>query len=224
MIVLDRPWLSFDLGEEMAVLSWTVNRPGFVRAHRLLWREIRNADLPPDLDVRHWLEGELATIGATDAPCLLTSRRLDTFVDRTAREGMVEARVVATVGLSNAERVGTRTDRSGRDWDLDLAASFGTVNLGIRLSHALSQTGMLEAMSVATEARTTAILEAEIRLPTGLATGTGTDCIALAAPAGTDDYAGLHTDCGVALGRAVHAAVLAGARHWQATVGRVSGG
>jgi adenosylcobinamide amidohydrolase len=224
VIVLDRPWLSFDLGAEMTVLSWTVNRPGFVRARHLIWREIRNADLPPDLNVKTWLDKETARLGRSDAPCLITSRRLDAFVRFEAREGAVAACAVATVGLSNAERVGTRTDRSGRNWDLDLGAQYGTVNLGVRVDHPLSRAGMLEALSIATEARTAAILDARVRLPSGLATGTGTDCIALAAPEGADDYAGLHTDCGVALGRAVYGAVLAGARDWQATVGRVSGG
>ena len=224
MIALDRPWLEFDLGAEMAVLSWAVNRPGPIRARRILWREIRNADLPRDLDVRAWLAAELAARGAPDAPCLLTSRRLDAHVVRQARAGGVAAQAVATVGLSNAERVGHRMDRSGRDWDRDLGARFGTVNVAVKLSHPLSATGLLEALSIAAEARTAALIEAAVRLPVGLATGTGTDCIAIAAPEGADDYAGLHTDCGLALGAAVHAAVLQGARDWQATVGRISGG
>ncbi|WP_209424478.1 adenosylcobinamide amidohydrolase [Pararhodobacter sp. SW119] len=224
MIVLDRPWLSFDLGVEMTVLSWTVNRPGFVRGRHLIWREIRNADLPPDLNVKAWLDAETARLGKPDAPCLLTSRRLDAFVRHDAREGTVAACAVATVGLSNAERVGTRTDRTGRNWDLDLGAHYGTVNVGVRVDHPLSRAGMLEALSIVTEARTAAILDAQVHLPTGLATGTGTDCIAIAAPEGVDDYAGLHTDCGVALGRAVYGAVLAGARDWQSTVGLIRGG
>jgi len=224
VIALDRPWLGFDLGAEMTVLSWTVNRPGYVRARRILWREIRNADLPPDLDVRAWLIAELAARDAGDAPCLLTSRRLDAFVTRSASAGEVAAQAVATVGLSNAERVGHRVDRAGRDWDRDLGAHFGTVNLAVRLDHPLSRTGLLEALSIATEARTAALLEARVMLPVGLATGTGTDCIAIAAPEGDDNYAGMHTDCGLALGRAVHSAVMQGARDWQATVGRLSGG
>lgn len=50
-VTLSRPWLDFDLGAEMPVLSFTLNRPGFVTARRILWREVRNADLTPDLDV-----------------------------------------------------------------------------------------------------------------------------------------------------------------------------
>lgn len=222
------PWLTFHLGARMQVLGWCVNSPGFVQADRILWREVRNADLPADLDVRAWLCAELAARDAAGVPCMLTSRRLDTYVVARARAGGAGAMAVVTVGLSNAERVGHRMDRAGRDWDREpgacAGAPLGTVNVGVRLDAGLSQTGLLEALSIATEARTAAIMDADIRLPVGRATGTGTDCIAIAAPAGTQDYAGLHTDAGAALGRAVHDAVLRGARDWQSTVGRLSDG
>lgn len=219
MITLTPPWLEYDLGTPHQVLSWSVNRPGYHTAKRILWREIRNADLPPGLDVGDWLAGELAARGASDAICLLTSRRIDRHVLRDAREGDVSAQALATVGLSNAERVGHRMDRTGRDWNRDLGATFGTINIAVRLDHPLSQTGLLEALSIATQARTAAIIDAGHHLPTGPATGTGTDCIAIAAPEGADDYAGLHTDTGIALGRAVYDAVLQGARDWTRTIG-----
>ena len=71
-VVLTRPWLEFDLGAEMQVLSWAINRPGFVTARRILWREVRNADLSEDLDVTAWLDAELTGINATDAVAFLT--------------------------------------------------------------------------------------------------------------------------------------------------------
>lgn len=222
MITLSPPWLAFDLGSDHQVLSWSVNRPGYQTARRILWREIRNADLPQGMDVGKWLAGELAAYGDSDAICLLTSRRIDRHVLRDAREGDVTAQALATVGLSNAERVGHRMDRAGRDWNRDLGATFGTINIAVKLNHSLSQTGLLEALSIATEARTAAIMDAGHRLPIGLATGTGTDCIAMAAPVGADDYAGLHTDTGIALGRAVYDAVLQGAQDWIDTIGRIS--
>ena len=222
MITLSPPWLAFDLGRDHQVLSWSVNRPGYQTARRILWREIRNADLPQGMDVGKWLAGELAAYGDSDAICLLTSRRIDRHVLRDAREGDVTAQALATVGLSNAERVGHRMDRAGRDWNRDLGATFGTINIAVKLNHSLSQTGLLEALSIATEARTAAIMDAGHRLPIGLATGTGTDCIAMAAPVGADDYAGLHTDTGIALGRAVYDAVLQGAQDWIDTIGRIS--
>jgi adenosylcobinamide amidohydrolase len=201
------PWLRFDLGQEMTVLSWSINRPGFARARQILWREVSNADLPAGLDVRLWLERELQAYGCTDAVVLLTSRNIARFETRAARVGHVEARAIATVGLSNGERVGSRVDYGGRDW--------GTINVGVRLSAGLSQTGLLEAMSIAVQARTAAVMDAGFLLPNGaVATGTGTDCVAIAAPEGAEDFTGLHTEIGEAVGRAVYDAVAAGAAVW----------
>ena len=65
-VTLERPWLCFDLGREVQVLSWAINRPGFVMANRILWREVRNADLPRDMDVHRWLKDTLAERGRRD--------------------------------------------------------------------------------------------------------------------------------------------------------------
>lgn len=203
---LARPWLCLDLGREMPVLSWAVNRPGLLRARRILWREVRNADLPEGLDVEDWLDRELRARDALDAVCFLTSCDIGTYVDRSATAGPVTARAVATVGLSNAERVGTRLPAAPHDW--------GTINIAVEIDTGLTDAARIEALSIATEARTAAITETGLRLATGTATGTGTDCIAIAAPEGITRYAGLHTDTGEAVGRAVHEAVSRGARGW----------
>jgi adenosylcobinamide amidohydrolase len=205
-ILLDQPWLSFDLGCEMHVLSWAVNRPGFVRAREIIWREVTNVDLPAKLDVRDWLTSELKDYGAIDAVAFLTSRDIRHFVERRAKVGQIEAHAVATVGLSNAERVGFRIDRNGQNW--------GTINIAVRLDYALSATGLLEAISIATQARTAAVMDTKFMLPTGIATGTGTDNIAIAAHDGLADYAGLHTGVGEAIGQAVYNAVQTGAEDW----------
>lgn len=204
---LARPWLEFDLGAEMEVLSWAVNRPGRVRARRILWREVRNADLPEGLDAVEWLDGELRARDALDAVTFLTSRNVERFTQGEARAGGASAHAVATVGLSNAERVGHRIDRVGHDW--------GTINVALRVNFGLTEAALIEAMSIAVEARTAAVIAADLPLGPGPATGTGTDCVALAAPAGDLPYAGLHTDLGEATGRAVYGAVLEGALAWK---------
>ena len=81
---LDRPWLSLDLGRDMPVLSWAVNRPGQVLARRILWREVRNADLPEDLDVEAWLDRELAARQAQDTVCFLTSCDIGSYCEARA--------------------------------------------------------------------------------------------------------------------------------------------
>ncbi len=211
-VTLARPWLELDLGAQARVLSWSLTRPGFVTAQRILWREVRNADLPEDLDVLAWFRGELAARGAEDAVAMLTSRDLDAFETAEVEVEGVTATCLATVGLSNAERIGTRMDRSGKDW--------GTINIALHLDLGLSDAALLEVMSIVTQARTAAVMEAGHHLPTGLATGTGTDCIAVAAPAGDAPFAGLHTPQGEAAGRAVYEAVRKGAEIWMRHVRR----
>ncbi|MEM6577392.1 MAG: adenosylcobinamide amidohydrolase [Pseudomonadota bacterium] len=207
---LKAPWLEFDLGDDMQVLSWAVHRPGLVRARRILWREVRNADLPPELDVEAWLEAELRARRAEDAVTLLTSRAIETFTCRDVTVGQTQVLAVATVGLSNAERVGLRMDRSAQDW--------GTINVALRVSDALSDAALLEAMSVAVEARTAAVLDLALSLSVGSATGTGTDCIAIAAQSGTVRHTGKHTEIGEAIGQAVYGAVRDGAGRWVASM------
>jgi len=208
-VTLERPWIEFDLGAEMQVLSWAVNRPGLVPARRILWREVGNSDLPRDLDVTEWFAAELTRRGSEDAVAFLTSRDVRRYCQATAEVEGISAHAVATVGLSNAERIGSRMDYASRNW--------GTINVALHLSQGLSHTGLVEAMSIAVQARTAAVMETGITLPTGTATGTGTDCVALAAPIGATSYAGLHTATGEVIGRAVYQAVHIGALEWKST-------
>ncbi len=209
---IERPWLRLDLDAPHRVLSWTLLHPGFVTAKAIGWREVRNADLTPDLDVAAWLRGELAARGTPDDVTFLTSRDVRAVTQCTITEGCATVHAIATVGLSNAEHIGTRLDRSGKDW--------GTINVAVIIDIPLSDAALIETLSIATQARTVAVMAVAHHLPTGIATGTGTDCIAVAAPAGDAAFAGMHTDVGAATGRAVHDAVLEGAREWMDTVRR----
>ena len=211
-ITLSRPWLELDLDASFRVLSWSINRPGFVETRRILWREVRNADLPRDLDVNQWLASELHARDSTSAVAFLTSRDIRAYHDVSATVEDVTVRCIATVGLSNAERIGTRLDRSAKDW--------GTINIAVVTDQPLTDGARIEALSLATQARTVAITEAGLDLPTGRASGTGTDCIAVAAPVGDQCYAGMHTPLGEAVGSAVLQAVSDGATEWMDTVRR----
>lgn len=210
---LARPWLVVDLGAPHRMLSFAPHNPGFVTANRILWREVRNADLPPEVDALGWFAGQMAGQGCATEVGMLTSRDISRFVmRRVAVEGVV-ASCIATVGLGNAEAVGARrpTERPPGP---------GTINLAVQLNVALSNTGLLEALTIAAEARTAAVIDSGVRLADGSrATGTGTDCIAIAALPGSLDWAGLHTAVGEALGRAVREAVTAGAADWVAENG-----
>lgn len=203
---LPPPWLTFPLGAPHRVLSFAPHNGGFRNAQRILWREVRNADLTPELDALAWLRGELTAIGAQDEVCFLTSRKLSAHVIRKATVEDTTATAMVTAGLSNAERIGTRLPRTWKDW--------GTINIALHLGQPLSDIALIEALSLVAEARTAAVLDAGVDLPTGRATGTGTDCIAVAAPPGEHAFAGKHTAAGEALGRAVYDATAEAVHHW----------
>ena len=178
----------------------------------MVWREVRNADLGPDVDAFALLRDGLAAIAALDAVAMMTSRDIRRHFVRVARIEDATATCLATVGLSNGETVGQR--RTGRPGPL------GTVNLLVHVDQALTEVAMLEAMSIAAEARTLAILEGDHHPDAGgpAVTGTGTDCIVIACPAVGEPapFAGLHTAVGEALGAAVLAAVRTGVTDWLA--------
>lgn len=211
-VTLDRPWLTMDFGAPCRVLSWALHRPGFQTATAVTWREVRNADLPEDFDVARWMPQVFAARGVGTHVGFLTSRDVTAYVVRTATVGNVTVQCVATTGLSNSEAIGTRLDRTGKDW--------GTINIAVHVSTPLQDTALLEVLSLAASARTAAVMSVAYELPTGRATGTGTDCIAVAAPAGDTLYAGMHTEIGEAVGRAVYDAVAHGAQDWRDHVQR----
>jgi adenosylcobinamide amidohydrolase len=189
----------------MRVLSWAPFRPGFVTATSVIWREVKNADLPRDFDVESWFAREMQAW--PDAVGMLTSRDIGTYHLAGVTVDGITATCLATVGLSNAEAVGTRRPYHTADW--------GTINLCTAVDAALTETAQLEALSIAVQARTAAVMEAGLTLPTGTATGTGTDCAALACDPGDTRYAGLHTAIGEAVGAATRRAITAAAADWQ---------
>jgi adenosylcobinamide amidohydrolase len=209
-VTLSSPWLIVRFAEEHEVLSWAVVNGGRRRARAVTWLEVKNADLPPQIDPRQLLGERLRGQGLADAVGLLTSRRLDRYVEARALSHSISAHAVATVGLSNAVRVGDPTGAA--------APAAGTINVLCAVSARLSEEAALEALAVAAEARTTAVLEAGIasRFSPGRATGTGTDCLVLAwPPHGTPhQYAGKHTAVGQVVGGAVLEAVRTGVLAW----------
>lgn len=203
---LDRPWLTARLDRPLRLLSWAPYGAGFSMARVVVWREVRDADLTLDFDALTWLHDQMEARGQADAIGFITSRDVGKYSLETARSGRISAHCLATVGLTNAERVGTR---QGHD-----ATPAGTINLLAVTDAALSDTALIELLSIATEARTAAVMDHGPDLPQGRATGTGTDCIAVGCVPGDAPYAGLHTEVGEAVGAAVYRAVASGVRDW----------
>lgn len=87
----------------------------------------------------------------------------------------------------------------------------GTINVVVAVPVRLSAGALVNAVATATEAKVQALHESGVR-----ATGTASDAIVVHCPTGgaAETYGGPRSVFGARIARAVHAAVLAGARSW----------
>lgn len=202
--------------EPQRVLSWAIAGGGLRRTREVIWLEVDDHELRPPVDARDYVRERLRRAGAPHAVAMMTSRRLHAYVDQAVRlDALHHARCIATVGLGNALRAGDPPGPHGR---------IGTINVLCALPVPLAHEAMLEALALAAEARALAVREAAIpSRRSGLpASGTGTDCVAIACPAwpskGTRGralrYAGKHTAVGCVIGAAVESAVRRGVEQW----------
>jgi adenosylcobinamide hydrolase len=117
------------------------------------------------------------------------------------------ATTFTTVGVGHALAAAGRRPRA--------LPAVGTINLLVVVDAALDDAALAGAAQTAVEAKAQALADAGIRAANagGLATGTATDAFCIAAlPGGGVPFAGPATRAGGDIARAVHAAVLDGAR------------
>jgi adenosylcobinamide hydrolase len=131
----------------------------------------------------------------------------------------------ATVGLSSPawaaapDRHFRRELRSGVQTTGGDEHRVGTINIVVAVPVRLSQAALVNAVATATEAKVQALYDTGVP-----ATGTASDAVVVHCPTdGTPEtYGGPRSAFGARIARAVHAAVLAGARSWiSGSVGRV---
>jgi adenosylcobinamide amidohydrolase len=208
-IALAPPFLTARFRAPQRTLGWSLLQPGFATAREVVWVEVRNADLTLDVDPEDFLRARLASAGRPEALAFMTSRDIRRHHFRHSQVEDVSAACLTTVGLSNGERVGARKP---------VRSPTGTIITLVHVSQALSDGAFVEALSIAVQARTAAILETRPPRDEKPITGTGTDCVVIAAPCSEPalSYAGLHTAVGEAVGRAVYDATRAGALEWNA--------
>jgi adenosylcobinamide amidohydrolase len=190
----------------------------FSAARTIAIHETRNDELTLDVDPIALLATRMAAVDPRGVG-MWTSRRVGSAVviaSQASSEPDVHAVALVTAGLSNAVRVG---DTPGP------LAGWGTINLACRVSVPLAPAALIEALALAVEARTTAVIEARVpsRRSERIATGTGTDCAAVMAPEGAAGrepllYAGKHTAIGHVIGDAVLRATEAAIAQWKIEV------
>jgi adenosylcobinamide amidohydrolase len=210
-IHIDPPWLLVKFDRPHNLLSWSINRPGYVVTEQVAWLQVENRDLPPDLDPKQFLCERLQERNLSDAVAFMTSRDITSWQDESVRHGGVECRGVMTLDLGNGSHVGFPNSHAA-------ATGVGTINLLCQLSEPLNRAAMLEGISILTQGRTAALTEMACtpRAASQPVTGTGTDCIAIACPvsqAGAE-YAGLHTAIGKVLGSCAYNLTKKTATEW----------
>lgn len=201
-----------------ACLSHAPFGGAFSAARTIAIHETRNDELTLDVDPIALLATRMAAIDPRGVG-MWTSRRVASAVVHAvaaANEPELQAVALVTAGLSNAVRVG---DTPGP------LAGWGTINIACRVSAPLTPAALVEALAIVVEARSTAVIDARVRSrrSDGVATGTGTDCVAVLAAesAGARDaalYAGKHTAIGHVIGEAVFRATEAAIAQWKVEV------
>lgn len=120
-----------------------------------------------------------------------------------------EVTCFATVGCGNALSVGDPTFGIPEQ----TAPPLHTINMIVTVTPGLCDEALVEAIQIATEGRVRALYEAGVRSSMSdlAATGTGTDCIAIASLGlERSRYCGKHTHLGELIGRATYLAVRQG--------------
>lgn len=154
-------------------------------------------------------------VGMLTAACLddvqyATDGTVAAGLDDDADDG-AEVQVAATVGLAVPTWAAEATVPGARTTTVDHA---GTINIVAFVPQRLGDAALVNAVGTVTEAKTQALLKAGVE-----ATGTATDTICICCPEqGTlSAFGGPRSPWGACLARAVHTAVLAGARSWGPT-------
>ena len=212
---METPWAStvrdrtliLTLPERYRVLSWAPLGGGVVEAHTILNHQVNiNEPLTAEPEVHL---SSLARRLAVPCPVvgLMTGVWMERLVRRTMQHAATLIECFATVGLSNALAAGDPTTYE---------EELGTINLIVAVGQPLTLPAMIEAVQIVTEAKVSAIVAAEIKSTAShaLATGTGTDCVAIACPLGVPAhrYCGKHTKLGELVGKVVTEAMREGIR------------
>lgn len=194
-------------------LSCAVLNGGFCNASDFLNLRVasHNADVTEDSAVSlHRLSEQLQCQGP--AVGMMTAASLDSLRvmrGEIAGEALV---VLVTSGLENARSAGDLAEHRALD---DVPGERGTINLAIVTSAQVTDAALVEMVAIATEAKTAVLHALGITSPVSgrLATGTGTDAIAVFSGHGSGRarFAGKHTLLGERLAvlvmQALHSSV-----------------
>ena len=190
------------------VMSSAILNGGLIKADHIVNRKVAQDSSSceaPDKSLRDYAKTqgwEGNVVG------MMTAASMNSLcIEQACIEG-VDITVLVTTGINNARRAGDKADIREL---LGMSEEVGTINLILICSARLTDAAMLEAVMVATEGKAAALQDADVLSPISgrLATGTGTDAIAVVSGNGSPKIAfcGKHVLLGEWIGRLVIAAV-----------------
>jgi adenosylcobinamide amidohydrolase len=206
-VTLKGPWLEMDLGHRHQVAGWPIVGPSWGKAATIAWLQVKDADLPATVSPEAYFRARARADRIEAEIGLMTAADISLHACERASNAAMEVTSLVTAGLSNGESVQPHANppasQPAEHWHA------GTVNIVTHIAVPLTQAAMFEAISIVAQARTAAIIDLGISLIDGRKlTGTGTDCIIVAAPAGSHalNHCGLHTALGRLIGETTYSA------------------
>jgi adenosylcobinamide amidohydrolase len=205
----ERDVLVLSFSPDVPVLSWAVLNGGFRRADHIVNHHVAEDDADFARDPTAWLQGKTQSLGLGGTVVgMATAVDMAFLAQISFSDAAKEIFCFATVGCNNAMTAGDAV--LFKD---DRTATPHTVNMILLVRPGLREEAMVEAVQIATEGRVRALFEmGVVSRQSGLpATGTGTDCIAIASLGeGAARYCGKHTALGSTIGFAAYTAVKMG--------------
>ncbi|MPZ78832.1 MAG: hypothetical protein GEU77_20205 [Deltaproteobacteria bacterium] len=189
-------------------LSWAIVNGGFCYADHVINHRVRGNDPAFCAQPGWWLKQAAMGLGLQGKiVAMATAVEMKNLARISLSDGVAEVTCFATVGCGNALSVG---DPASVAMEERALAPLHTINMILTAQPGLPDEAMVEAIQIVTEARVRALYEAGIQSSVSslLATGTGTDCIAIVSlDCGAERYCGKHTKLGELIGLAAYTAV-----------------
>ncbi len=200
-LVEKKSYLHVIFDRDLKVASNAVIGGGFVQARHFLNMFVDksyNSDTPA-ADLREWLKP--LDVPVERAVAMMTAVHLPTRAIGVKTVGDIPMFAIVTAGVGNAVDITTGDVE-------DIRYQAGTINTMIFIDACLTDGAMLNAIMSATEAKTKLLADLEIKdsASGSIATGTSTDCIAIACTGRGPvlPYAGSATTIGRGIGQLVY--------------------
>jgi adenosylcobinamide amidohydrolase len=211
MLRLEPDVLILSFPAPVHALSWAILNGGFCYADHIINHRVRGSDEGFSTEPRSWLQSAAADLKLYgNVVAMATAIGMENLSEVSLSGGGAEITCFATVGCGNGLSAGDPASVMMED---PAQPSLHTINMILTVEPGLSNEAMVEAIQIATEGRVRALYEAGIQSSASnlLATGTGTDCIAIVSlSAARKVYCGKHTKLGELIGLAAYTAVKRG--------------